>query len=273
MPPIAMPTPRSATEPRTFKPWRPVLQALCAATLIGTLAACGGGGGGPDPTPATTLKASDLQGRWSHTSSTPTQTAYIIPTAGSSGTEGWMLTSDLSVLEYWSLNTSGSNSVSANVQRYSLGADTDPTTASYSGTASVEGTPSLILNAQTYSRTSNLNTAVVLASVSGTWTASAGGSTVTQTLSVNASGDISGSSTTGCSYSGQLSSRVGVGVLGLSLTETCGTAPTQTVKSFAGMATYAPAVGATLARLTLVGITTTGPKRALVIAAQGADSI
>jgi hypothetical protein len=243
--------------------------SLSAIFLAGLLAACGGGGGGgagggSDAGGSKPLNTSELQGRWA--SSTPSTTLIVIVSANGGGTEGWRLASDGQSLEFWTLTASGSHGVSAKAKRYTLGEDSDPVLQSHDGTASLTSPAALTLGALTFSRSSLLDTSVDLSSLAGQWTATAGGGAITQNLTVASNGDITGSTTAGCAYSGHLSSRAGVGVLDMRVTEVCGTAPAQTTKSFAGIASYAATT--TPARLTLVGTSTPAPDRALVIAAQ-----
>lgn len=230
--------------------------------MAGLLTACGGGGGGgggdvgggaPE-----TFKSNVLQGRWTNAS----QRAYVIPSAIGSGTEGWLLTSDLQYLESWTVTTSGSNTVSINAKRYTLGEDKNPAPLSYSGTANLTGTPTLTLNNQSFNRDTPLTTSIPLTALAGQWMASAGDGAVTQTLNVTSNGNITGSSSTGCSYTGSLTSRPGIGVLDMTLAENCASG----IKNFSGIAAYSST--STPARLTLVGTSTSGPDRALVIAAK-----
>jgi hypothetical protein len=243
--------------------FQPSWTSFPAIVLAGLLTACGGGGGG-DTDASKPLNAADLQGRWAST--TPGSSLLVIPSASGGGTEGWRLTSDGLSLEFWPVSASGTNSVSVNAKRYSLGEDKDPVLESKDGTANLTSPEALTFGALVFSRSSLLDTPVALSSLTGQWTATAGGGTVTQSLNVASNGDITGSSTTGCAYSGTLGSRPGVGVLDMNVTETCGSVPSQTVKTFAGIASYAATT--TPARLTLVGTSTTAPDRALVIAAQ-----
>jgi hypothetical protein len=244
----------------------PLAAVLVAAAL---LSACGGGGGSspestPEPTPVPTpespatpssLSAAQLQGRWlTSTGVTPARTAIVLPGAEGS-TEVWLLASDLSSVSRLQLSTRGIDGVSASGKSYSLpsSASNVGQSVSDSGTANLSNN-SLSLNsgALLLTRSDALTTASSLADVVGNWSASVGGQTATLRLAVAANGALSGSGSTGCSYSGSLSARSDATAYDAGLSEVCSSGTT----AFAGIATYRAGQGSTPAALTLAMTTT-----------------
>ena len=249
----------------------PLAAVLVAAAL---LSACGGGGGSspestPEPTPppaSTSLSAAQLQGRWlTSTGVTPARTAIVLPGAQGS-TEVWLLASDLSSVSRLQVSTSGIDGVSAIGKRYSLPSSISNVgqSVSDSGTANLSNN-SLSLNsgALLLTRSNALTTASSLADVVGNWSASVGGQTATLRLAVAANGALSGSGSTGCSYSGSLSARSDATAYNARLSEVCSSGTT----AFAGIATYQSVQGSTPAALTMAMTTTDAAQtQALVLA-------
>jgi hypothetical protein len=84
---------------------------------------------------------------------------------------------------------------------------------------------------------SRYDTAATLADFANTWRSTAGNGAVTLNWSVTQTGSVTGTSTTGCSYSGQISLRAEAkAVADANLTETCAGAAIV----YAGAATYNP---------------------------------
>jgi hypothetical protein len=84
------------------------------------------------------------------------------------------------------------------------------------------------------------DTPASLADMNGTWTGNRSNNSVAVTWSVNASGVLSGSSTSGCGYAGTVavhSVPVPVGVFDLTLSETCTNLGVSATKDFAGIVT------------------------------------
>lgn len=257
---------------------------LAALLTAAALTACGGGGGdtepvpGPPPTPTpeptpTPFSAIQLQGRWLTSSGiTPSRTAIVLPGSTTAGTTAsmdlWLLASDLSSLSRLQVSTSGTDGVSATGKTYSLPSSaTNPgQSATYSGTANLSNN-TLSLNAGTLllTRSDTLLTPSHLADVVGNWQGSVGGETVTVNLNLAASGALSGSSSTGCSYSGTLAARSDASAYNASLTEVCSTG----TASFAGIATYRAPQAPTPAALTLALTSTDAAQtQALVLGLQ-----
>ncbi len=236
---------------------------LASALVAVLISACGGGGSSapapapapepepsPDPTPAA-LSAAALQGRWVTASGiSPARTALVLP-AAAGGTELWMLSADLLSLARAQVTTSGSDGVQASGKTYTLPSSTSQVgqAASYSGTASlVNNTVSLEAGALQFTRTDDLTAPSSQSAITGNWTASVGGQTVTLAWAIAANGALSGPSSTGCSYSGNISARSDAAAYNASLTETCNSVSS----SFSGIATYRASAGSTPAALTLV---------------------
>jgi len=235
------------------------------------LTACGGGDDAPvadpdvkpqpepspiNPAPAPTLlSAAQLQGRWQTASGvTPARTAIVLPGAAAGSTDLWLLASDLSSLARLQVSTTGTDGVSATGKTYSLPSSSSNVGQSFSasGTANLSNSnsnSSLSLNsgALWLTRGDALTSPSTLAEVLGAWRTSVGSAAVTVNLSLAASGALSGSSTTGCSYSGTLAARSDATAYNTTLTETCSTGSV----NFAGIATYRAAQTTTAAALTL----------------------
>jgi hypothetical protein len=254
-----------------------LLGKLLAILSLSSIISCGGGGGGGDggdggggaePLPIPNLTAKQLQGRWiSSSSNGPTRVLYVIPTPSGSTAEGWMLTSDGLVGEYWGVTTTDKSSLSVVSKRYNLGVDQDPTKGFFTGNAILDPSSTLTIDNQTYIRTGTLEITASVSSITGKWSASAGGGAIRQTFSVNSQGVLSGTSTSGCAYNGTLSARDNIAVFAFGLTESCGSGPFESIRSFSGIANYISAEVNNPARLLLVSTTSKGSDRALVISA------
>jgi len=253
---FAAAAPRSNAAARRLPTAPGALTALLAALL---LSACGGGGDStpapaptptPEPTP-TTLSAAALQGRWASSAGiSPARTGMVLPTSAG-GTELWLLASDLSSLARLQVSTSGADAVSASGKTYALPSSSTQVgqSASYSGTASLlSQTLSLNGGALLLTRSDELKTAASQTAITGNWSASVGGQSVTLAWGLAANGTLSGPGSSGCSYSGSVTARSDASAYNASLTETC---PNTSPVGFAGIATYRAAQGSTAAALTL----------------------
>lgn len=237
---------------------------LIAITLSALLSGCGSGDGiGTEApgtgtgmgtgTPSSTAYAYD-QGRWIAApptgATTPAYTAYIQHNANAASSL-WLLANDASNLIRLNLSGTepGGSSGSATGKQFNLGAASSSTiTGSFTASGKtltlnqVLPAPAGALNLQT---SDTLATPLTLAQASGAWHANAGSLTVNWTL--NATGAITGTSTTGCTWSGQLSAPATLGIYNTTFSETC----TGTSRAFAGIATLNP----TQTQLTVVGTT------------------
>lgn len=242
----------------------------------------GSGGNTATGTPSPTLSPAQLQGRWQTASAvTPARTAIVLPGAASS-TELWLLASDLSSLSRLQVSTSGTDVISASGQTYSWTAtatNTNTTTATtsnasnasnpgqsatYSGTANLSNnTLSLNAGALLLTRSDVFTAPTNLADVQGDWRASVGSKVVTVSLNLTTGGTLSGTSSTGCTYSGTLAARSDASAYNASVTETC----SGTSVSFGGIATYRAAQASAAAALTMA-LTSTDALQALVLGLQ-----
>jgi len=240
------------TTPSALTPRTPALTSTLTLAVLLTasaLTACGSGGDDtPTPNP---LTAAQLQGRWQTASSvTPARTAIVLPGAAAGSIDLWLLASDLSSLARLQVSTTGTDGVSATGKTYSLPSSATQQGQSFvaSGTANLSNN-SLSLNsgALLLTRGDALTSPSTLAEVLGAWRTSVGSAAVTVNLSLAASGALSGSSTTGCSYSGTVAARSDATAFNTTLTETCSTGSV----NLAGIATYRAAQTTTAAALTL----------------------
>ena len=254
---------------------------LGGAALLGAarLAGCGGGGGDatppadpqpnppPAPTPAPAPTLSQAQGIWqSAAGAATTVSALVLPNG-----------------QLWAVLTSGTgasastrvlkatlavqdSSYSATGKRYTLGGDAIAV-GSVAVEAQVAEKATLDLNVGTGTDAQRLalawqaryDTPAQLGELAGNWSATLGAGVVT--WAVDAQGAITGSRTTGCTYTGQLSLRPeGKAVVDAQVLEDCAGARTQ----LNGVATLQERTEATPARLSLV-LTTQDEAQAVLL--------
>jgi hypothetical protein len=234
------------------------LALILATSTTVLLTACGGGGDSGDSgtgTP-TGFDTRTLQGRWATASGvTPGYTALVVPDDGSSTTAtAWVLAQDASRL----VKVSATSTQSANGKSYDLAtpanAPTDITTGSYSAnlTASPKSVSftNVLGTSLTLSQSDTLSGIAAYADAAGTWKASAGAVDLTWTLTDT--GTMTGSSTSGCSYSGNTTTPTSITLYRVSFSETCSAA----TSSFTGIAT----LSADKTRLTVTATTTDDAK-------------
>lgn len=226
---------QTQTQRHTFS----LILVASASAII--LSACGGGGSGSSVgstiTPPTGVDTSTLQGRWVTASgATPSYTALVVPDGTTTSTAtAWVLAQDASRL----VKISATSSQSANGKSYDLAAPGSTATdiASGSYTANLSATPKSISFANVLGASLSLTQSDPLSGIAahadaaGTWKASAGAVYITWTL--NDTGVLSGSSTSGCTYSGNTTIPTAVKLYRVSFTETC----SATATAFAGIAT------------------------------------
>ena len=210
---------------------------LCTCTLALTLVACGGSPSSdpvptptptPTPNPTPTLSVSSLQGIWrSPAGAASTLSAVALPDG-----KIWALISDASSMRVikGSFAVQG-NAYLASGKSFTLGTTT---TSSTSLTATVLAKTSLSGSISTGSVTENYSlayqsrydTAATRADFAGAWSATLGPGTVNWT--VTSAGALTGTRTTGCTYTGQLSLRAEQkAVVDAVVVETCAGAVTQ----------------------------------------------
>jgi hypothetical protein len=219
------------------------LGLILATSTTVLLTACGGGGDSGDsgtgtPTTPTGFDTRTLQGRWATASGvTPGVTALVVPDDSSTATTAtaWVLAQDASRL----VKVSATSTQSANGKSYDLAtpanAPTDITTGSYSANLSASPKSVSFTNvlgtSLTLSQSDTLSGIAAYADAAGTWKASAGAVDLTWTLTDT--GTMTGSSTSGCSYSGNTTTPTSITLYRVSFSETCSTA----TSSFTGIAT------------------------------------
>jgi len=212
-------------------------QTLLASVFALTLVACGGSPSSdpapnptptPSPTPTPTLSVSSLQGIWrSPAGAASTLSAVSLPDG-----KVWALISNASSTRVikGSFAVQG-NAYLASGKSFTLGTTTSSTTSltatvlektSLSGVITSDGL------AENYSLAyqSRYDTAAALADFAGVWSATLGPGVVSWTL--DSMGVITGTRTTGCTYTGQLTLRTEQkAVVDAAVTETCAGAITQ----------------------------------------------
>jgi hypothetical protein len=251
---------------------QPILKAMALlakrntfAALIfsSVLGACGGGGGGdsggsPVTTTATATSATSSlsQGRWLSSNLTPAYSAIVVPASSGANSPAvdtvWALAQDASRLIKLQINGTALASGTVSGKEYVLGTTTVTaiTGGSYSTTNLTQMSLQPLLGTTAlFDRTDVMSTALQAAQANGNWTANLGSVVVTWTVqSANtgaaATDNLSGSSTTGCTYSGQSAVVTTQSLYKVQFTETCA----GTSQTFKGVAT----VSADGAHLTVV---------------------
>ena len=238
---------------------------------LATLAGCGGGGGGssggiaapatplptPTPNPAIAPVTADLQGIWESSSAGVKTSAVVMPDG-----QTWLVQSQASVdidLVIAKLEASGTGYSSGFIgsgKRYLLGTSTVGTIDLNAGKTAASSLSLTLTTAgvtETYAMgyQSRYDTAAILADHAGDWTATSGPGRLT--WHITATGILSGTGTTGCSYAGQIRLRAEAkAVVDLIVAEQCADKSLQ----LAGIALLsADKRSATLAMTTTDGVT------------------
>jgi hypothetical protein len=262
---------------------QPILKAVALlakrntfAVLIfsSALGACGGGGGGNSsgsPAPSTTPSATSSlsQGRWLSNNLTPAYSAIVVPASSGANTPAvdtvWALAADASRLIKLQINGSALASGTVSGKEYVLGTTTvTPISGgSYSTTSATQMSLQPLLGTTAlFDRTDAMSTALQAAQANGSWTANLGSVVVNWTVqSANtgaaATNNLSGSSTTGCTYSGQSAVVTTQSLYKVQFTEICA----GTSEIFKGVAT----VSADGAHLTVVATNEDATKAAALL--------
>jgi hypothetical protein len=225
--------------------FRPLGLSTLLLACSGLLVACGGG----QAPPAASLVPSQLKGRWVNASVTPAMTALLVPGTNGEST-AWLLPQDASKLV--KLVVRSDNSISG--LSYALSpADANGQSVSGQITTALNASPASIsltgINASALSltRTDDLSSQAIQADITGAWRATLGGNSVVIQWALEANGLLSGSSTTGCTYTGNLTPMAGTAAYNAQFVEKCSGSLTN---DFRGIAVVSPAKDA----LTLVAV-------------------
>lgn len=221
--------------------------------LAAALTACGGGGGDG---PAATGPSSQVQGRWAVAAgSTPAYTAVGLPAANASAVV-WVLATDASRLVKVTVQDNGALTGKA----YALGQNAAATAISGQWAAPTSKSITLtgVVNSTlAFSQTDPLTTPAVQADAAGTWKATAGTNARTVNWTVSASGAVSGTSTSGCTYTGTLAAMANATAYTAAVREACSDG---VATQFNGIATLNPAKNA------LSMVATTGADESMGVA-------
>jgi hypothetical protein len=238
----------------SLMPFRNLRLAATLAACTLALAACGGGGGdggtgtGTVNPPPTVLvnPALAMQGFWSGAvTAAPdgaTRSSAVVMPDGTSWVVFESATAPTAVarigLTGTAVNeTDATATGSGNYYRLSDGVRS---AATASGTASTKGTFSgnvtVSGNAASnfdWTPTAGFTTQSVASDVVGRWNGTAGRAAIQVSWTIDAAGTVSGSSSTGCTYSGSLKPDAGTAVYDMAVAENCA----GTVRNLAGIAT------------------------------------
>ncbi len=229
-------------------------------TVALSLSACGGGGSdsapvNPTPIAPTSPTSSLTQGRWVSTNLTPAYTAIQVPATTGANTPAvdtvWVLAQDASTLIKLKANGSAQTAGAVTGNVYTLG--TSSVTAVSGGSYTLQtsagnaSVPQMSLQpvlgtTALFDRTDVMSTALTAAQANGTWQADLGAAKVNWRVDTSAANvsNLSGTSTTGCTYSGQSTVVATQGLYKVQFTETCAGASgaaTPATQTFAGIAT------------------------------------
>ena len=230
---------------------------------LATLAGCGGGGSSrgiaapatplPTPNPAIARVTEDLQGIWESSNAGVETSAVVLPDG-----QTWLVQSQASLV-IAKLEASGSGYSSGFIgsgKRYLLGTSTVGTIDLNAGKTAASSLSLTLTTAgvtETYAMgyQSRYDTAAILADHAGDWTATSGPGRLT--WHITATGILSGTGSTGCSYAGQIKLRAEAkAVVDLIVAEQCA----DKLRQLAGIALLHPDKrSATLAMTTTDGVT------------------
>lgn len=223
---------------------KPFVAALTAIALSLGLSACGGGGDSNDEAPAVINPTSSiLQGRWASTGLDPAYTAIAVPASSGANTPAvdtlWGLAQDGSTL--YKLQANGADGAAATVtgKRFTLG--TDAVAAVTPGSYSVSSTTGTQLTLQsalgasaTFTRSDVMSTPLRADQANGSWRAALGSIEVSWTVqSAGIANNLTGTSTSGCTYSGASTVVASQSLYQVSFEENCA----GTTQRFSGIAT------------------------------------
>lgn len=221
------------------------LGAMSAITLAMTMAltACGGGGSDApsDATPpAIAATSSIIQGRWVSTDLDPAVTVIAVPASSGANTPVvdtlWGLAQDGSALYKVAANGAAGAAGAVTGKSYMLG--TSMTESLPAGSYTLSGTQLTLQSAlgetASFSRTDAMSTALRADQANGRWQASLGSIQVDWTVqTAGAANNFSGTSTSGCTYSGTTTVVASQSLYQVAFDENCA----GVVERFSGVAT------------------------------------
>jgi hypothetical protein len=237
----------------------PSLGYALTLTIVLNLTGCGDAG----PTPTSSL----IQGRWASTALTPAYIAVVVPASTGANTPAvdtvWALAQDASSLIKLKANGASQTAGAVTGSVYTLGsASVTPISGGSYTVISTAATPTsaavqqfsiqpLLGTTALFERADAMSTALTAAQANGTWQADLGVAKVNWTVDTAAPNvnNLSGTSTTGCTYSGQSTVVSTQSLYKIQFTETCSGGTIPVVQNFTGMATISP----DNTRLTVVG--------------------
>lgn len=232
------------------KTYQSLALPLVAAAAL--LAGCGGGGGGNDGgAGAPVLDTAQLQGRWATGAGVAKgYTAVVLSGGAGSGTaNAWLLAQDASRLVKLAIKSDGSTAGSA----YALAQGGARQAVSGTATAALAASPKTITvndaasGATQFSQADAMAAPAVQADAAGAWSATAGGKGQTLRWTVAGTGAVTGSSTTGCTYVGQLTALATASAYNVQFNESC---PDNSKTTYNGIATLNAAKNALTAVVT-----------------------
>lgn len=273
----------------------PTLASSLAPTLVLTLSLSACGGGGPDTTAVTpppvtpvvpttpTATSSLTQGRWVSTGLTPVYTAIMVPATTGANTPAvdtvWALAQDATTLIKLKANGATQTAGAVTGNAYTLG--TSSVTAVTGGSYNLQtsagnaGVPQMSLQpvlgtTALFDHSDVMSNALTASQANGKWQADLGAVKVNWTVQgANASDaatttNLSGTSTSGCTYSGQSTVVATQSLYKVQFTETCSGGTTPTTQTFAGIGT----LNADNTRLTVVATNEVETKAAALLFAK-----
>lgn len=226
-----------------FAPSRTTLTATLTLALTAVLTACGGGGGGDESPSVVNPTSSVLQGRWASAGIEPAYTAIAVPASSGANTPVvdtiWGLAQDGSAL--YKLQTNGAAGAAGTVtgKRYTLGtsavAVVTPGSYSISTTLGTQLTlQSALGEPVSFTRSDAMSAALRADQANGRWRAVLGSIEVNWTVqSAGSTNNLSGTSTSGCTYSGTSAVVASQSLYRVDFSENCA----GTVQAYVGVAT------------------------------------
>jgi hypothetical protein len=230
------------------------LWTALTASLI--LSACGGGSDTINANTAPIITAAPtsslVQGRWASTGLSPAYTAVVVPAPTGVNTPAvdtlWALAQDATTLIKLKANGPVQTAGALTGSVYTLGTSsvTAVSGASYTIQASATGQQvsiqPLLSTTALFDRTDAMSMALTASQANGKWQADLGTVKVNWSVQSAATGtnNLSGTSTSGCTYSGRSTVVATQSLYRVEFTETCPGSGTLSIQNFNGIGTLAP---------------------------------